>query len=104
MAACPSMMRMSLSGAKQIDVPVGNSPGPEIIFSSTVGELLIGFPSAFSIVTSNCTSSVPSVRMPVVPDASSFSCAGTPSSGHSGGVIWVYSFLYQYHERLGIRK
>ena len=70
-----------------MDVPVGNSPGPAINFNVTSGELLISFPCASSTVTVSCTSSVPSIRIPIVLSASNFSLAGIPGFAHSGGAI-----------------
>ena len=97
-------MQMSLSAEKSMLRPVGNSPGPETISSRTSGQLLSSRPSLSSTVTMSCTSSVPSASMPSVSEASMRSRAGVPSTGHSGGAWWEYSFLYQYHERLGRRK
>jgi len=79
MAACPSRIRISLFFSKVMDLPVGNSPGPETIFNCTDGELLNRRPSESSTLTVSCTSSVPSACTPVVSDASSFNCAGVPS-------------------------
>ena len=104
MAACPSIIRISLSFSNKIELPVGNSPGPEISFKYTEGELFNSFPASSRTETVNKTSSVPSVRTFSVFVASNFSRAGMPSTGHTGGATWVYSLRYQYHERLGIRK
>ena len=48
----------------------------------------------------------PDFQNPGIPNVVSEygSCAGTPSPAHSGGATRVYSFRYQYQERLGIRK
>ena len=104
MAALPSMMRMSLSAAKSMERPVGNSPGPDTTLIRTWGLLLSLRPVRSSTVTINCTSSVPSALMSRVLLASSLNLAGSPSTGHWGGALWAYSLRYQYHERLGKRK
>lgn len=104
MAACPSMIRMSLPSSKRMDRPVGNSPGPEITFKSTAGVEDTAFPEASQTVSHSCTSSVPSVFTPLILLDFNFKHTGLPFPGHSGGAIPAYSFRYQYQERFGIRK
>ena len=45
MAASPSRMAMSESGAKVMDGPVGNSPGPDSTVYVTGAQLLTAFPA-----------------------------------------------------------
>ena len=104
MAAWPSRMRMSLLLSKEMLAPVGNSPGPLRMASSTGGALLRDLPAASTTETSSQASSVPSVRMAWVLSASSLRPAGVPACGHSGGATLAYSLRYQNQDRLGIRK
>lgn len=66
-----------------------------------IGYLPSGASATFTVT---CTSSVPSAGQITSLSADSFTCAGVPSTGHSGGGIFLNSFLYQYQALLGMRK
>src|SRR5579884_2105878 len=99
-AAWPSMIGMSVPETNGISGPVGKRPGPETTFNVTGGEALTGFPEASSTVTLSWQSDRPSPEI-VVRSASSFSFAGVPGFGHSGGGICRFCLRYQYQRRFG---
>ncbi len=90
MAAFPSAMAMSDcslldAGVKVILVPVGNSPGPDVMDRVTATLLLMGLPLLSRTVTTNCASSVPSTAERLVLSAVSCRAAGVPLVGQVGG-------------------
>ena len=95
---------MSVPGVNVMLLPVGNSPGPDSTVSVTGTALAICLPEASATFTVTCTSSVPSAGLITFLSADSFTCAGVPFTGHSGGGMRLNSFLYQYQARLGMRK
>ncbi len=95
---------MSVPGVNVMLLPVGNSPGPDSTVSVTGTALATCLPEASATFTVTCTSSVPSAGLMAFLSADSFTCAGVPFTGHSGGGMFLNLFLYQYQARLGMRK